>query len=90
METGNILLSACLGTFGNLLQVHITFTVPRLHVEALDGLLDSLVIGSEELRYGLVVFANFRLRDSEVGGFLVMVLGIASLDRLIQEVEKLG
>jgi chemotaxis protein CheC len=90
METGNILLSACLGTFGNLLQVHISFTVPRLHVEALDGLLDSLIIGSEELRYGLVIFTNFRLRDSAVGGYLVMVLGVASLDRLIVEVEKLG
>ena len=66
METGNILLSACLGTFGNLLQVHIAFTVPRLHVEALDGLIDSLIIGSEELRYGLVIFTNFRLRDSAV------------------------
>ena len=90
METGNILLSACLGTFGNLLQVHIAFTVPRLHVEDLGGLLDSLIIGSEELRYGLVVFANFRLRDSAIGGYLVMVLGVASLDRLIVEVEKLG
>ena len=90
METGNILLNACLGTFGNLLQVHIAFTVPRLHLESLDGLLDSLIIGSEELRYGLVVFTNFRLRDSTISGYLVIVLGVASLDRLIQEVEKLG
>ncbi len=90
METGNILLNACLGTFGNLLQVRITFTVPRLHLESLDGLLDTLIIGSEELRYGLVVFTNFRLRDSAIGGYLVIVLGVASLDRLMEEIEKLG
>ena len=90
MEIGNILLNACLGTFGNVLQVRITFAVPRLHLDALDGLLDSLTIGAEELRYGLVIFTNFRLRGSEVTGYLVIVLGVASLDRLIREIEKLG
>jgi chemotaxis protein CheC len=90
METGNVLLSACLGTFGNLLHVHITFTVPRLHLESLDGLLDTLIIGSEELRYGMVIFTNFRLRDEAVTGYLVIVLGVASLDRLVQDIEKLG
>ncbi len=90
MEIGNILLNACLGTFGNLLQVRITFAVPRLHLDSLDGLLSSLVIGAQELRYGLVISTNFRLRDSAVGGYLVIVLGVASLDRLLQEIEKLG
>jgi chemotaxis protein CheC len=90
VEVGNILLSACLGTFGNLLQVRITFAVPRLHLDALDALLDTLVIGAEELRYGLVIYTDFRLRDSEIGGYLVIVLGVASLDRLIQEVDKLA
>lgn len=87
-EVGNILLNACLGTFGNLLQVHISFTVPRLHLEALTGLVDSLTINEEPLRYALVVFTNFRLRESTVGGYLVVVLGVQSLDRLIQSVEQ--
>lgn len=90
MEIGNILLNACLGTFANLLQVRITFAVPRLHLNALDALLESLIIDTEELRYGLVIFTNFRLRDSAVEGYLVIVLGVASLERLIQELEKLG
>ena len=29
-EVGNILLNACLGMFGNLLDVHVSFSVPRL------------------------------------------------------------
>ncbi len=87
-EVGNILLNACLGTFGNLLQVHISFTVPRLHLEALTGLLDSLTINEDSLRYALIVFTNFRLRESSVGGYLVIVLGVQSLDRLIEAVEK--
>lgn len=87
-EVGNILLNACLGMFGNLLQVHITFAVPRLHLETLDALLRSLVIGKEGLRYALVVYTSFRMRDSAVSGYLVIALNVASLDRLIQEAEK--
>ena len=86
-EVGNILLNACLGMFSNLLQVHVSFSVPRLHLETLDRLLKTLVIGKEGLRYALVVYTAFRLRDSSVKGFLVIALNVASLDRLIQEAE---
>src|SRR4029078_11894209 len=79
-EVGNILLNACLGMFGNLLQVHVTFSVPRLHLETLDALLKSLVIGKEGLRYALVVYTSFRMRDSAVSGYLVIALNVASLD----------
>jgi chemotaxis protein CheC len=89
-EVGNILLNACLGTFGNLLRVHISFAVPRLHLEALAALLDTMTINEQGLRYALLVFTNFRLRDSQITGYLVIVLGVASLDRLIREIEKLG
>jgi len=88
METGNILLNACLGVFGNLLKVHVSFSVPRLHLEELNSMLDSLVIGKEELRYALVVYTTFQLRDSSVTGYLVIVLGVASLERLLHAVEE--
>jgi chemotaxis protein CheC len=87
-EVGNILLNACLGTFGNLLQVQISFSVPRLSLETLGGLLTSLVVSNESLRYALLVHAGFRLRDTEVTGYLVIVLSVASLDRLIRAVEQ--
>ena len=32
-EVGNILLNACLGTFGNLLKVQVSFSVPHLNLE---------------------------------------------------------
>ena len=89
-EVGNILLNACLGTFGNILQMRIQFSVPRLHVHELGDMLTSLGIGKEEMRYALVITAQFKVRDSEVSGYLVIVLGVSSLDRLIKEIEKLG
>jgi chemotaxis protein CheC len=87
-EVGNILLNACLGMFGNLLQVHVSFSVPRLHLETLDALLRTLVIGKEGLRYALVVYTSFRMHHSAVSGYLVIALNVASLDRLIQEAEQ--
>ena len=85
-EVGNILLNACLGMFGNLLNVHVTFSVPRLHLETLDELIENTT-SKTEMHYALVVYTAFQLRDSSVKGFLVIVLSVASLDRLIQEVD---
>lgn len=87
-EVGNILLNACLGIFGDILKVHFSFTVPRLHLDSLGHLLDSLVIGKEGLHYALLVGAKFRLQASEVRGCLVIVLGVASLDHLIKAIES--
>lgn len=87
-EVGNILLNACLGMFGNLLDVHVSFSVPRLHLETLDELLGSLRADGEDTRYALVIYTAFQIRDSAVRGFLVMVLSVTSLDRLIQEVDS--
>jgi chemotaxis protein CheC len=87
-EVGNILLNACLGTFGNLLQVRVSFSVPRLNLDTLHGVLESLTVEREGMRYALVVHAGFRLRDAEVRGVLVIVLSVASLDKLIRAVEQ--
>lgn len=86
-EVGNILLNACLGMFGNLLNVRVTFSVPRLHLETLDDLIASIVTDKTEMQYALVIYTAFQIRDSSVKGFLVIVLSVTSLDRLIQEVD---
>jgi len=87
-EVGNILLNACLGTFGNILKVQVSFSVPRLNLESLSAIVDSLRINREGLRYALVVHAGFRLRDHEVKGYLLIVLSVSSLDRLVRAVEN--
>jgi len=86
-EVGNILLNACLGVFGDLLHVRFTFAVPRLHLETLRSMIDSLVIGDDELRHALLVGARFRVRASEVTGCMVLVLGVTSLEQFVLAVE---
>jgi chemotaxis protein CheC len=51
-------------------------------------MLKSLSVGKDELQYALVVGARFRLRASEVTGCLVVILGVSSLDQLMQAAEK--
>lgn len=87
-EVGNILLNACLGVFGNLLHVHVSFAVPRLHVETVQSVLESVNVESEEkITYGLMIHTQFRLRASDVTGYMVIILGITSLDRMLREIE---
>jgi chemotaxis protein CheC len=88
-EVGNILLNACLGVFGNLLRVHVTFAVPRLHVQSIQHILESIKVeAGEKLRYGLMVHTRFRLRDSNITGYFVIILGVTSLERMLHEVES--
>ena len=89
-EVGNILLNACLGSFGNILKVHITFSVPHVRLDAIEGLITSLSIGSSEVQYALVVFTNFRVKENDISGFLIIVLGVSSLDLLLGAVDTMG
>lgn len=87
-EIGNILLNACLGVFGNLLHIQVSFAVPRLHVETVDHLMHSITRDTQEgVSYGLMIQTRFNLRASDVSGYLIIVLGITSLDRLMRELD---
>jgi chemotaxis protein CheC len=86
-EIGNMLLGSCLGVFGNLLDVRISFSVPTLHVESLEPLLTSLSVGADELRHAVIIASSFRVREHKVAGQIAIVLVASSLDRLIDGVE---
>src|SRR4029453_11205212 len=86
-EVGNILLNACLGTFGNPLKGRGSFFVPQLSLETVGAILETLRVNREGMQYALVVHAGFKLRDAEVHGYLVIVLSVASLDRMLRAVE---
>ena len=78
-EVGNVILSSCMSAFGDMLQVSVSFSVPRIHVESLEGLLRSLQVDNEDLHYALLVATRFRLTEGEVGGYLLIAIGMTSL-----------
>ena len=89
-EVGNILLNACLGTFGNILKVHITFAVPQMRLEAMSEFIDTLLVGDQGIRHCLIISTDFRIKESEITGYLIIVLGVSSLDLLLRAVDELG
>ena len=86
-EVGNILLNACIGTFGNMLKVPLSFSVPEIDMTTIHSVVDKLMSHRDSLRFALVVTAGFRLRDSEVTGYVVIVLTVQSLTRLLVAVD---
>ena len=86
-EVGNIVLNACIGTFGNLLKVPVSFALPDIDVASLHVILERLQKDRIGLRYALVITSAFRLRDSEVTGYVVIVLTVESLTRLLIALE---
>lgn len=90
-EVGNIVLGACLGAFGNVLKVAVSFAVPRIHIESLQDMLKSVLIEDEsDVHYALLAATHFRLSEQDVGGYLVVVLGIDSISRASRALEADG
>jgi chemotaxis protein CheC len=88
-EVGNIVLGACLGAFGNALKVSVSFSVPRIHVESLQGLLHSMLVDErDDVHYALLAATHFRLSQQDVGGYLVVVLGVNSIAKATRALEE--
>ena len=88
VEVGNIVLNACLGVFGNLLHVQISFSVPHLNVDDVEQIMKSIRIEDQTFQYALMIHTRFHLRASDVSGYLVIILGVTSLERLLVELRK--
>jgi chemotaxis protein CheC len=88
IEIGNIVLNACLGVFGNLLQVPVTFAVPSLQVDNIHQVMRTISEQDPNLKFALMIHTRFHLRASDVSGYLVIILGVTSLDRLLVELRK--
>ncbi|HYG34386.1 MAG TPA: hypothetical protein VEC99_06355, partial [Clostridia bacterium] len=48
----------------------------------------SISVRDQELQFALMVHTRFRLRDSNVAGYLVIILGVTSFTRLLEELER--
>lgn len=87
-ELGNILLQASMGICGNILQVQVSFSVPKLHLQSVNDVLNSITVQNAELQFALLVRTGFQLVRSEVSGYLMVILSITSYSRLLAELDK--
>lgn len=90
IEVGNIVLNACLGAFGNLMHVNLKFTVPHLQVDEIENVLRSIRLQDEKFEYAMMIRTRIDLRASDVSSFLVILLGVTSLERVFDGLRKWG
>lgn len=79
LETGNVVLQACLGTLGNMLQRKLEISTPRL----LQGNASELFprVSTESV---LFVYINFTLSGRRIRGYIALLMELAALTALKQ------
>jgi chemotaxis protein CheC len=87
-EIGNIVLGACLSGFGDMLDLPVSFQVPRIHIESLKQILRSLRVSTNEVQYAVIAATQFRLSTLKVDGYLVVAVGAKSLTRVSQALAR--
>jgi chemotaxis protein CheC len=90
-EIGNIVLGACLSGFGDMLELPVSFSVPRIHIESLKSILGSLRADVNEPQYAVIVATQFRLSELAVDGYMVIAIPATSLSRITHALaERFG
>lgn len=89
-EIANILLSSFTGSFGNLLQVHIRFTVPSLHYESLADMINTMTIDHRELEVVIFLQVAFYVQDGSTNGYVFLIMGLHSFEALLKTMESSG
>ena len=90
-EIGNIVLGACLSGFGDMLELPVSFSVPRIHIESLKSILGSLRTDATEPQFAVIVATQFRLSELAVDGYMVIAIPATSLSRITHALaERFG
>lgn len=89
-EIGNLVINAALGTFGEMLQTEIIFSVPDITVETLGSIVRSIARERVSMvQYFILIRARFFIAQEEIEGHLVLLIGVESVELLLQAVERL-
>jgi chemotaxis protein CheC len=81
-EMGNIVLSACLSGFGDMLDVPVSFYVPSIRIDSLKTVLHALLSESSGRQFAVIVATKFRVSELEVDGYMIVAVGAKSLERI--------
>ncbi|MCX7823303.1 MAG: hypothetical protein N2260_07675 [Syntrophobacterales bacterium] len=89
LEIGNILLNAYVGTLGNLMKGNIAFYIPNIRVDSVHAMVESISLDGQPLQHAVAVVTEFVVKATNITGCVVIILGITSLEKLIEVLDKL-
>jgi chemotaxis protein CheC len=90
VEICNILVNSYIGSFANVLSMPVTFSVPVICEETLDGILMKYQESKNQLNYTLLVKTDFHFINHKVSGYIILIIGGNSLRELFRVVGKIS
>jgi chemotaxis protein CheC len=87
-EIGNILLNAFCGSFANLLNLSVTYSTPQYYQSPAGGQVDFLTKKQQEIQYAVVVKVRFHLVEGSVEGYVIILMGVSSLEALFSAIQR--
>ena len=89
MEIGNVILSSCLSTMADTLGLEISnTTLPEIVRGTGRDILGPRVDPAEEDRLILFMEVDFTLQQSDITGYVLIALGLASAEALKKQIQK--
>lgn len=86
-ELCNVVLNALIGEFGNLLEVRLEYTSPKIDFALISSLEQSGVI--PENTYVLILYTSFFLAKSQVRGLILIALTEKSVKLLLDKIDDM-
>ncbi|MFK5986482.1 MAG: chemotaxis protein CheC [Pseudomonadota bacterium] len=84
-EIGNIVLNACIGSISNAMQSPISVDLPIFHLDYAENILNPSSENIDDTVLFLTI--DMRLKESEVVGYMVFLLGSMFLHNLAQQLK---
>lgn len=84
LEVGNLILTSCLGSMADSFGCQISNTLPVNQYGKASVMIEALGDGGADDHTILLVEVNFRLRQSDIAGYVVLILDMPALETLRQ------
>ncbi len=87
-EVGNIVINGIMGSLGNMLKQHLTYTLPSYIVEnTAREILLSEKIGNDTVF--LLIRTRFKVRELEIEGNIIILFTVGAFDILLSAIDEL-
>ena len=89
LEIGNIVLNSIMGSISNVLELHLTYSVPTYVETSADKIMLTKLITAHT--DAVIIFAQteFQAETLDIKGHIVMVLEVGSFNKLIEAIDVL-
>ncbi len=88
-EVGNVVLNSCLATLANELDLKFDVALPELFNGNTSSVLMPDGPSTEESSLTMLIDVRFAVKDREIDGHILLVLGLDSVTDLINAIDKL-